>query len=295
VRHGSLLGFHWNPRTLGPLNPEMKVYCIISDERAVQLKSPVLFSRVLKRQGINGTYVPFVVKPRHLGEAINAIRILHLAGANITVPYKEAVLPMMDVLSEGANIIGAVNTIVRDGDRLKGYNTNAIGIMEALEEAKFEVDGKSALVLGTGGAARAVVFILNWLRASAVYVASRRLEKTRLLTEALGGEPLELGSLPDRPLPVDIVINATAVSSRDESPEMADLVQRLEVPGCQLVFDLNYGRPNNFWKELADLKGIRFLDGLPALAYQVRRAFALWTGLQVPPEEFIKALHETED
>ena len=74
----------------------MKVYCIISDERAVQLKSPVIFSRVLKRQGINGTYVPFVVKPRHLGEAVNAIRILHLAGANITVPYKEAVLPMMD-------------------------------------------------------------------------------------------------------------------------------------------------------------------------------------------------------
>ena len=120
----------------------MKVYCIISDERAVQLKSPSMFSRVLKRQGIKGTYVPFVVKPRHLGEAINAIRILHLAGASITVPYKEAVLPMMDVLSEGANIIGAVNTIVRDGDRLKGYNTNAIGIMEALEEAGFEVDGK---------------------------------------------------------------------------------------------------------------------------------------------------------
>ena len=160
----------------------MKVYCIISDERAVQLKSPSLFSRVLKRQGIKGTYVPFVVKPRHLGEAVNAIRILHLAGANITVPYKEAVLPMMDVLSEGAKIIGAVNTIVRDGDRLKGYNTNAIGIMEALEEAGFEVDGKTALVFGTGGVARAVVFILNWLRASTVYVTGRRMEKIRSLT-----------------------------------------------------------------------------------------------------------------
>ncbi len=273
----------------------MKVYCIISDERAVQLKSPIIFSRVLKRQGIKGTYVPFVVKPRHLGEAINAIRILNLAGASITVPYKEAVLPMMDVLSEGANIIGAVNTIVRDGDRLKGYNTNAIGIMEALGEAEFEVDGKSALVLGTGGAARAVVFILNWLRASVIYVAGRRLEKTRSLTEALGGEPLELGSLPDRPLPVDLLVNATAVSSRDESPEMADVVERLEVPGCQLVFDLNYGRAKNLWEEKANAGGIRFLDGLPALAHQARRAFALWTGMQVPPEEFIKALNEKED
>ena len=273
----------------------MKVYCIISDERAVQLKSPAIFSRVLKHQGIKGTYVPFVVKPRDLGEAINSIRILHLAGASITVPYKEAVLPMMDVLSEGANIIGAVNTIVRDGDRLKGYNTNAIGIMEALEEAGFEVDGKTALVFGTGGAARAVVFILNWQRASAIYVTGRRMEKTGSLVAALGGESLELGSLSDRPLPVDLVVNATAVSSRDESPEMADLVQRLEVPGCQLVFDLNYGRPNNFWEELANSRGIRFLDGLPALAHQARRTFALWTGLQVPPEEFIKALNENED
>jgi shikimate dehydrogenase len=273
----------------------MKVYCIISDERAVQLKSPAIFTRVLKRQGIKGTYVPFVVKPRDLGEAINSIRILHLAGANITVPYKEAVLPMMDVLSEGANIIGAVNTIVRDGDRLKGYNTNAIGIMEALGEAGFDVDGKTALVLGTGGAARAVVFILNWLRASTIYVTGRRLEKTRSLTEALGGEPLELELLSDRPLPVDLVVNASAVSSPDESPEMAGLVRRLEVPGCQLVFDLNYGRPNNFWEEMANSRGIRFLDGLPALAQQARRAFALWTGLQVPPEEFIKALNENED
>ena len=239
--------------------------------------------------------MPFVVKPRDLGEAVNSIRILHLAGASITVPYKEAVLPMMDVLSEGANIIGAVNTIVRDGDRLKGYNTNAIGIMEALEEAGFEVDGKTALVFGTGGAARAVVFILNWQRAAAIYVTGRREEKTRSLVAALGGESLELGSLSDRPLPVDLVVNATAVSSRDESPEMADLVQRLDVPGCQLVFDLNYGRPNNFWEELAKSRGIRFLDGLPALAHQARRTFALWTGLQVPPEEFIKALNENED
>lgn len=273
----------------------MKVYCIISDERAGQSKSPAIFSRILKQQGIKGAYVPFVVKPRDLGEAINSIRILHLAGASVTVPYKEAVLPLMDSLSEGANIIGAVNTIIRDGDRLKGYNTNAIGIMEALEEAAFEVDGKTALVFGTGGVGRAVVFILNWLRASMVYVTGRNREKVGSLVSTFGGEALELASLADQPRPVDIVINATAVSSPDESREMADLVGRLEIPGCRLVFDLNYGRLKNFWEELARKEGIGFLDGLPALAYQARRTFALWTGLQVPPEEFIKALQDEGD
>jgi shikimate dehydrogenase len=272
----------------------MKVFCILSDERAVQLKSPAMFSRVLKRQGINGTYVPFMVKPEDLGRAIQSIRVLHMAGVNITVPYKEAVLPLMDSLSEGANIIGAVNTIIRDGDHLKGYNTNAIGFMDALGQAGFEVDGKTALVFGTGGTARAVVFILNWLRAATVYLTARTMEKTRSLIDAFGGEPVEMTSLIDRPWPVDIVINATSVSSRDESPEMADLVQHLEVPGCRLVLDLNYGRQKNFWQELACSKAIPFMDGLPALAFQARRTLALWTGMQVPPEEFLNALQETD-
>jgi shikimate dehydrogenase len=270
----------------------MKVFCILSDERAGQSKSPIMFSRVLKRQGINGTYVPFVVKPQDLGQAIQSIRVLHMAGANITVPYKEAVLPLLDVLSEGANIIGAANTVVRDGDRLKGYNTNAIGVMDALNEAGFEVDGKVALVFGTGGVARAVVFILNWLRAATIYVAGRNMDKTKALINTLGGEPLNLSSLSEGSIPVDIVVNATSVSSRDESPEMADLVSGLDLPGCRFVFDLNYGRQRNFWEELARSKDIRFMDGLSALAYQARRAFALWTGLQVPPEEFLNALQE---
>ena len=75
----------------------------------------------------------------------------------------------MDILSEGANIIGAVNTIVRNGDTLKGYNTNAIGIMDALTESGFEAEGKSALIFGTGGAAMAAAFIFNWLRTGTIY------------------------------------------------------------------------------------------------------------------------------
>jgi shikimate dehydrogenase len=270
----------------------MKVFCILSDERAAQLKSPAIFSSVLKRQGIKATYVPFMVKPQDLGQAIQSLRILHFAGANITVPYKEATIPYLDILSEGANIIGAVNTIVRDGDRLKGYNTNAIGIMDALSEAAFEVEGKRALVFGSGGAARAVVFILNWLRASKIYVSGRNSDQARSISTTFSGEVLELSSLPGQSLPVDIVVNATSVSSIEESPDMAEVVRHLEVTDCRLVFDLNYGRRANFWQEMAEAKGIQFMDGLSALAFQARRTFALWTGLQVPPEEFIRALKE---
>ena len=124
----------------------MKVFCIISDERAFRSQSPPMFTAILKRAGIMGTYVPFNVCSSDVGQAIQSIRILHIAGANVTVPYKEAVIPFLDTLSEGARIIGAVNTIVRKGDELKGYNTNAIGFMDALNHAGFNVSGKSAIV-----------------------------------------------------------------------------------------------------------------------------------------------------
>ncbi len=268
----------------------MKVYCILSDERAYRLKSPVIFSTVLKRVGLNGAYVPFMVKPENLGQALKSLKVLNIAGANVTVPYKEMVIPYLDVLSEGANIIGSINTIVRNGDELKGYNTNAIGVMDALNQAGFDPEGKSALVFGTGGAAKSVVFILNWLRTNSVFVTGRDDEKTRQIVSRFGGKAIPLSVLPDQPLSVDIIVNATSVSSPTESPEMASLVAKLQVPECQLILDLNYGRTHNFWQDLAHRQNIRFMDGLSPLAYQARRTFALWTGVQVPPEEFLKAL-----
>jgi shikimate dehydrogenase len=268
----------------------MKVYCILSDERALHSRSPAMFSAVLKRQGINAVYVPFVVQPSDLGQALNGLRVLNIAGANVTAPFKETIIPYLDILSEGARIIGAINTVVRDGDRLKGYNTNAIGIMDALREVDFNVEDKTALVFGTGGAARTVAFILTWLRAREVWVAGRNVGRAREIVAQFSGRGVDLGILSGLPLPARIIINATSVSSPDESADMASLVEKLELRGCELILDLNYGRRRNFWQEKAEKEGIRFMDGLNPLAYQARRTLQLWTGIQVPPDEFLNAL-----
>jgi shikimate dehydrogenase len=268
----------------------MKVYCILSDERAVHSRSPAMFSAVLKRQGINAVYVPFVVQPSDLGQALSGLRVLNIAGANVTAPFKETIIPYLDILSEGARIIGAINTVVRDGDRLKGYNTNAIGIMDTLREVDFNVEDKTALVFGTGGAARTVAFILTWLRAREVWVAGRNVGRAREIVTQFSGRGVDLGILSGLPLPARIIINATSVSSPDESADMAGLVEKLELRGCELILDLNYGRRRNFWQEKAQKGGIRFIDGLTPLAYQARRTLQLWTGIQVPPEEFLNAL-----
>jgi shikimate dehydrogenase len=273
----------------------MQVYCVFGDERVIRSKSPTIFSAVLERLGIKGQYVPFKIAPGLIGQAVKSINVLNISGANIAIPYKEDVIPHLDVLSEGANIIGSVNTIVRNGDILKGYNTIAIGFMDALNDARYDVEGKSALVLGTGGAARAIVFILNWLRTRSVFVSGRNPEKTGNIVDCFGGKAIPLFALENNPLAVNIVVNATSVSSPDESSEMALLFERLKIEDCELVLDLNYGRSENFWRDLARHNRAQFMDGLSTLAYQSRRTLALWTGIQAPPEEFLKAIDESVD
>jgi shikimate dehydrogenase len=278
---------------VGALGPQNRIYCILGDERVYNSKSPAMFSAVIRQHGIKGTYVPFKVAADNLGHAMQSLPVLNIAGANVTVPYKERVVPFLDVLSEGAQIIGAINTIVRTEEGLKGYNTNAIGFMDALTSVDYDVEEKSALVLGTGGAARAAAFILNWLRTKTLYVAGRSEKRTQELAERFSAVPLDLATLPDHPLPVDIVVNATAVSGADESQELTALVSRFDLPQCEFVLDLNYDRPKNIWEDLARTLGAQFMDGLPPLAYQARRTFALWTGLQVPPKDFLSALGES--
>ncbi len=267
-----------------------KVFCILSDERVFQSKSPMMFTRILERVGVKGVYVPFMVRPHQLGEAVNSLRFLNITGANITVPYKESVIPFLDTISESAKIIGAINTIASDGQQLKGYNTNAIGLMDALESLGIDPTNKTALVFGSGGAARSAVFILNWLRAESVTIAARNLEKAKVIAENLGGRAVALDRLARRQLRANIIVNATSVSDYHEAGPLAELVLNLDVSDCELLLDLNYGRTSNIWEDMAHIKGIRFSDGLSTLAHQAKRTFALWTGIQVDQNEFLKAL-----
>ncbi len=267
-----------------------RVYCILSDERVFQSKSPVIFSTVMQRVGLKGIYVPLMVKPEKLGEAIHGLKVLNIAGANITVPYKESMIPFLDTLSESANIIGAINTIARDGDRLKGYNTNAIGLMDTFESIGFDPTGKTALVFGSGGAARSVTFILNWLRTNTVFIAARNIQKAERLAEKLGGMAVSLSELQEESISAHIIVNATSASGYHEAEGLDEVASSLNMSRCELLLDLNYGRSENFWKDLACSRGVRFMDGLSTLANQAKRTFALWTGIQVDPAEFLRAM-----
>ncbi|MEJ2718615.1 MAG: shikimate dehydrogenase [Deltaproteobacteria bacterium] len=270
----------------------MKVFCVLSDARAFRSKSPAMHNAVLEQQGINGVYVPFAVEPDRIGDAVRGLRALNIAGANVTVPHKELVIPYLDTLSEEASAVGAVNTIVIRGASLMGDNTDTGGFLDALERVDFSAAGKSVLVFGAGGVSKAVVVALGRLGPSEILLAGRNPHRTRHTASTFGAAASTFGSLTGRPIRSDLVVNATSVSSPGEDPKMADFVSSLDLSHCELVVDLNYGRDDNFWRELATTSGALFMDGLPMLAHQARRSFALWTGIEVDAAIFMEPLKE---
>ncbi len=272
---------------------QLRTFCIISDDRVFNAQSPNIFNAAFKHAGINGVYVPFMVQENELGQALESLKIFNIAGANITVPYKERAIAYLDILSEGANIIRSINTITIKDGLLKGFNTNAIGFMKAMEEVGYQPSGRASLVFGTGGAARAVVFMLNWLRAAPIFVVGRNIEKSRALVRELGGEALSIEDVDSQIIGAELLVNATSVSSPTESQKMALLCEKLKIKNCRWVMDLNYGRRANFWMDLAQRLGVRFMDGLPMLTHQASRSFSLWTGIQISPAVFLSGLDTT--
>ena len=241
--------------------------------------SPAMHRAALAARGIAGSYERLDTPPERLRERLEEVR-RHFRGVNVTVPLKEQVLSLLDEVDPAARAIGAVNTVVVEKGRLVGYNTDAPGFLKSLEEAG--VEGRRALVLGAGGAARAVVYAL--LRAGwEVGVANRTRERAERLVAELGGRVVG----PEAAREADLVVNATSVGLEDPAatPLQAELF-----PQRGYAVDLVY-RPlwTRFLRE-AKARGLGALDGLGMLLWQGAIAFELWTGEEAPVEVMRSAL-----
>ncbi len=254
--------------------------------------SPVFQQAAFDYYGLNVTYEKWEVTLDRLEEAVARLRSQEHLGSNVTIPYKEAAVPLLDEIAEMAASIGAVNTIVNKNGKLIGYNTDAIGFLRALDEdASYDPDGKRVVLIGAGGAARAVAVALLTSGAASLTIVNRDDERARSLAAALaraGFEdrvliaPLERGSLSRALDGVDLVVNTTPVGMRhgpcpDASPLPDDLV-----PGDALIFDLVYNPPATRLLAVAGDKGSQTLNGLPMLVYQGAASFELWTGEKAP-------------
>lgn len=251
--------------------------------------SPVMHNAAFAALGLDWVYVPFPVAPERLPEGISGLAALGVAGFNVTIPHKVAIMALLDRVDPQAELIGAVNTVsVRDGV-LTGYNTDGIGLLAALESRLgFSPSGRSILVLGAGGAARSAVVALAAAGAARIDIANRSVERAQELTGFLSGKlgsalaavPLELSADPSYIRDFDLVLNTTSVGMAGDS--FAGLSLSRLKPGA-VVYDMVYAPPVTPLLAQAACCGVPAANGLGMLIAQGEAAFTIWTGTAAPP------------
>ncbi len=240
--------------------------------------SPLMHNAAFSKLDLDMCYIPFKVSPDDLPAAVTSIRALNLAGVNITVPHKENVIPLLDQVNEEAAFIGAVNTVTNHEGILTGYNTDGRGFMSSLAEETVSVENREVVMIGTGGAARAVSYYLSE-KASKLSMFDIDSNKANALVADLGrirnnvfvlDSPDEIG----RP---DVLINATPLGllADDPLPVNADLIS-----SDMVVCDLIYRKTPLLINALE--KGAKTVDGSGMLLWQGVLAFELWTGVKPP-------------
>ena len=237
--------------------------------------SPSIHNAAFRRLGMDCAYYAWPVPPEELGDAIRGIRVLGAMGANVTMPHKRAVVDHLDEVSGEALALGAVNTIQRFGSKLIGHNTDVDGFREFLEgDAGVRMAGRRALVLGAGGAARAVVKALADGGAASVTVAARNeTSGSEAAKLASVGAAIEWSLAEPAVAEADVIVNATPLGSNGENP-----LPSAPFHSGQVVVDLLYRPPTTSLVRAARGAGAQGWGGLGMLVHQAAASFRIWTG-----------------
>jgi shikimate dehydrogenase len=247
--------------------------------------SPAMHNAALRSCGLHGwLYAKLALPPDKMTAMVEALRAPECAGANVTIPYKQTIIPFLDELSETARQIGAVNTVVKRDDKLIGENTDAPGFVQSLRERRIHPRHACAIIFGAGGAAAAVAFALANEGARQLVVINRTAARAAELADRLRASfpSLELAVNSWEPLPrANIVVNATAIGMAPQAGA-SPLPPGQVIPHGAFVFDLVYNPPETQLLSEAARAGARCIGGLEMLVYQGAISFQMWTGNEAP-------------
>jgi shikimate dehydrogenase len=263
--------------------------------------SPYFQQAALDYRHLDIRYETWEISPAQLQDIVSALRKPKNVGANVTAPYKESVLPLLDEVDDTASSIGAVNTIVKKADRLLGFNTDAYGFIEALDkEGHFDPEGKQVVILGAGGAGKAVAFALVQRNITSLAITDGIFERAETLAEKLvryikGAPPSSKHLKPNITAfqwqnlssvkalsDCDLIVHCTTIGMKHSSQEGQSPLSLEVIPKNTLVYDLVYNPWPTLLLKLAQKAGANILGGLPMLVYQGAASFKLWTGKEAP-------------
>lgn len=259
--------------------------------------SPIMHNATFKALGINAEYKLFEKRPEELGYFLHSLSKENIYGLNVTIPYKEVVLKYLQLKSPEVKFTDAVNVIiVKDKNYLEGWNTDGIGFHRHLTmDLKFNPLGKSVVVLGAGGAAKAIINQLAMHGAKNITIYDIDNDKSLNLAAKINKEFPKCNAIASDSIEkldiknADLLINATPIGMKGDDP---CLVDPDSLHPSLLVYDLIYNPPETKILKLAKQKGAPISNGLGMLLYQGVRSFELWTGQKAPVEVMRKALIE---
>jgi len=257
-----------------------RIYGVAGDPIGHSL-SPVIMNTALRRENVNGVYLPLHAKT--LKDLIHCVREIPLHGLSITMPYKQAILPYLDNTDAHTAKIGACNTVVRGQEgKLYGFNTDIAGVIRPLEQ-RIAIEKAKVLVLGVGGAARAAVFGLKE-RGAEVWILNRTSVKAQKLARQAKARTIKRAGL--RKMAFDVIINATPVGMGNAR----DCPLKDEEIQAGVVFDMVYDPVETHLLQIARAKGIAVIPGVEMFVQQAARQFEIWTGKPAPAGDMLRAV-----
>lgn len=249
--------------------------------------SPIIHNHWLEKLDINGSYELIEIKPDNFEKDLKKLVDSGFKGFNITIPFKDKAFSLVDELSDTAIKIGAVNTIiVNDDNTLKGHNTDAFGFIENIKQSakNFSLNNKTAMVLGAGGASKAIIYGLLDENVSKIYLTNRTLERAQKQAqdkvEIIQWEKKE--EVLDN---VDILVNTTSLGMRGQNPLQISLDNLNQ---NALVSDIVYNPLETDLLKLANQNGNQTINGLGMLIYQAKEGFENWFGQKPTVDDFLK-------
>ena len=259
--------------------------------------SPIFQQAALDALGIDATYEKWEVTPEGVGDFVNGLRAPDSWGINITLPHKQAVIPLLDEVDEWATAAGAVNTIVNHDGRLTGHNTDGPGFLRALlVETGYDPKGTRALILGAGGAARGILLALARGGVDSLVIANRTMERAETLAKLAVENGVKSEAIPiagnvliKSAASADLIVNCTSVGMSHGPDEQGTPLTAAQIPASAIVNDVVYTPLETPLLREAAAAGATALGGLHMLVYQGVLSFQMWTGQDAPADVMLAA------
>jgi len=267
-----------------------KTYCIIGDPVDHSL-SPAMHNAAFKALNLNCTYIAFRVAKDELEAAMQSLRKTGVAGLNVTMPHKIAIMKLLDELDETCIKISAVNTVNNENGKFKGYNTDLHGFIQPLKRREIKLDGMVALLMGAGGAARAVLTALAGEHVGKVILANRNMARAKDAADHakklnLNCELITLDDAPKFASKADLIVNATPMGM-DRAPS---IIKPEDIRESSIVYDLVYRPMETSLIQSAKEAGATVVYGYEMLIEQGAKSFEIWKGMEAPRDVMKKTL-----